>query len=265
VIAQYQGTAGLTYNRAAEAGLFGERILESRRRLSVLGRWLPSPPGRFMEIGCGSGAFLAEMRDLGWRVEGLELSPGLALLARRRLGVDLRTSTLREACYPDAAFDAAGFFEVLSHLREPQVELRELARVVRPGGTILFETGNGGELRQDQMSPWGAPEHLAHYSERAVRRLLDRTGFDVLAVYRRALRCQRAALRIVGAIRGAPPAPPLPATGSTGAMDEISGPPSRSFKRDLMSRTLLFARYTLGRIGAAHGTPCTLLVAARRR
>lgn len=259
VLAQYAQASGQTYHRGADVELGEVHRLEARRRLSVLGRWLPRPPGRFLEIGCGGGAFLAEMRARGWQVEGLELSPLLVEHARSTWGITVRHDTLASAGYPGGAFDAVGLFEVLSHLRDARSDLREIARVVRPGGVVVLETGNGGELSRDQMPRWGAPEHLSHFSERGVRKLLDSAGFTVLGVLRRALRFQRLALRAIGKLRGkgGAPSPPAPNASAPAA--------GRSRLRVLLARALLAARYDLGRLQAGPGTPCTLLVSARRR
>ena len=104
-----------------------------RRTLRSLG--LPEG-SRVLEVGCGPGLVLEELEARGWRAEGLEADPwlaGLAAVSGRKVSV----GRAEELPFPDGAFDAALTHLVLLWLPDPVAALREMKRVVRPGGQVV--------------------------------------------------------------------------------------------------------------------------------
>jgi SAM-dependent methyltransferase len=101
---------------------------------------------RILDAGCGNGRyarFLLRHADAGVMITGFDLSHQMLLRARRRLGSDRVShvaADLTRLPYADAVFDAAVSGWVLEHLPDPRPGLRELARVLRPGGKLLLLT-----------------------------------------------------------------------------------------------------------------------------
>jgi len=99
-----------------------------------------------LDAGCGNGRysrFLLQHADAEARITAFDLSPNMLQRARRRLTSDRITfavADLTRLPYPDAMFDAAVCGWVLEHLPDPRLGLRELARVLRPGGRLLLLT-----------------------------------------------------------------------------------------------------------------------------
>jgi len=158
------------------------------RRLERLLRYA-RPPGRLLEIGCGGGWFLAAAREAGFEVEGVELSPDLAEWAERATGARVTRRSAEEMEFEPGSFDVVCHFNVLSHLRRPKKAFENIGRILKPGGLVFFLTGNRGELAHlDEGrfpgSDWGTPQHLFHFSEATIRLLLEKTGFETLAVHR---------------------------------------------------------------------------------
>jgi demethylmenaquinone methyltransferase/2-methoxy-6-polyprenyl-1,4-benzoquinol methylase len=92
-----------------------------------------------LDVATGTGAVARELiRRRGCRVVGLDQSPEMLAEARRRLGGDVRLveATADQVPFADASFDALTFTYLLRYVPDPAATLRELARVVRPGGTI---------------------------------------------------------------------------------------------------------------------------------
>ncbi len=92
-----------------------------------------------LDVATGTGAVARELiRRYGCTVVGLDQSPEMLAEARRRLGdeVDLVEGRAEELPFADASFDALTFTYLLRYVDDPAATLRELARVVRPGGTI---------------------------------------------------------------------------------------------------------------------------------
>jgi SAM-dependent methyltransferase len=93
--------------------------------------------GRVLDVGCGAGsvakAVKRERPDL--EVFGCDLSQSALAAARSSPdGVDFRVATAERLPFPDAEFDFVWIFDVLEHVEDPEVVLREVARVLRPSG-----------------------------------------------------------------------------------------------------------------------------------
>jgi demethylmenaquinone methyltransferase/2-methoxy-6-polyprenyl-1,4-benzoquinol methylase len=99
------------------------------------------PPGsEVLDVATGTGAVASRLLERGCTVTGLDQSPGMLRVARARLADRMRFVEGRAESLPfeDASFDALTFTYLLRYVDEPGDVLRELARVVRPGGTMAM-------------------------------------------------------------------------------------------------------------------------------
>jgi SAM-dependent methyltransferase len=97
------------------------------------------PPGRALDAPCGTGLLATELRSRGFAVLGLDADPAAA----RAAGISAVPGDLEEALpFPTASFDLALCLEGIEHVEAQAALLRELARVVRPGGTLILSTPN---------------------------------------------------------------------------------------------------------------------------
>jgi ubiquinone/menaquinone biosynthesis C-methylase UbiE len=126
---------------AATADAYRTCFSYSRRRLAAwLDRCLPSPAAglRLLDVGCGTGHHLAELRARGFSVAGVDGSePMLEHARRNNPGIELQRADVEALPFPDASFDVVLCVEVLRYLPDPAACLRQLARVLRPGGLCL--------------------------------------------------------------------------------------------------------------------------------
>jgi ubiquinone/menaquinone biosynthesis C-methylase UbiE len=95
-----------------------------------------------LEVGCGDGSMWAEKRDWvpeGWRLTLTDMSPGMVEAARAAVGdrAEYAVADVQELPFPDGSFDAAIANHVLFHVPDRARALRELARVLRPGGVLV--------------------------------------------------------------------------------------------------------------------------------
>jgi SAM-dependent methyltransferase len=99
---------------------------------------------RILDAGCGPGLYAAELAARGAEVWGFDASPEMVRLARRRAGggATFRVHDLAEPLVwlEDAAFDGALLALVIHHVDDRVAALRELHRVLRPGGFLVLST-----------------------------------------------------------------------------------------------------------------------------
>ena len=102
-----------------------------------------------LEVGCGDGAFTTELAKYSSFVTALDLSASQIEENRRRFpGIAFAQHDVAEPLpFPDAAFDVAWCSEVLEHLFDPAFALREMHRVLRPGGRLLVTVPYHGGLK----------------------------------------------------------------------------------------------------------------------
>src|SRR5262245_26032117 len=93
-----------------------------------------------LEAGAGVGQWVRWLEGRGYRATGIEISPATVAMARAHWnGLDLRVGDAARMEFPDASFDAALSLGVVEHWPEgPGAPLRELGRVLRPGGIALL-------------------------------------------------------------------------------------------------------------------------------
>lgn len=127
---------GPTYDRYAALLSFGQ---DARWRRFLVSRIDAEPGETVLDVATGTGAVaLKLLARCKCTVVGLDQSPEMLAVARQRLpaGVRLVEGTADALPFPDASFDALTFTYLLRYVSDPRVTLNELARVVRPGGTI---------------------------------------------------------------------------------------------------------------------------------
>jgi demethylmenaquinone methyltransferase / 2-methoxy-6-polyprenyl-1,4-benzoquinol methylase len=127
---------GPTYDRYARLLSFGQ---DPRWRRFLVSRVQAGPGDTVLDVAAGTGAVSIELvRQKGCSVVALDQSPEMLAVARGRVpaGVRLVEGEADHLPFPDSSFDALTFTYLFRYVDDPGATLRELARVVKPGGTI---------------------------------------------------------------------------------------------------------------------------------
>lgn len=141
--------------------------------------------GRLLDVGFGAGTLLKAARRAGWKPFGVDVSPNACDQASS-LGLEVFCGTLEAANYPDNVFDVVTASEVLEHVPEPKRDLREIARVLRPGGLLWMTTPHARGISALMLGlKWSVvrpPEHLQLFSVLGAKRMLEQNGLRCLGV-----------------------------------------------------------------------------------
>jgi len=141
-----------------------------------------SLPGRILDIGCATGSLLAELKARGWETTGVEISGPQAEYGRRKHGLDIRSVPLEENKFPADYFAAILASHLIEHLNDPAAMVREVHRILAPGGRFFVTTPNitsfqallfGGRWRSAIF------DHLYLFSKKTLTRLLKESGFTI--------------------------------------------------------------------------------------
>jgi SAM-dependent methyltransferase len=147
-----------------------QMLLESCGRddaAGIIGRHF-APGSRLLEAGCGSGRWVRFLADKGYRVTGLEYSAETVAMVRRRWpDLDLVQGDCEASPFADSSFDGALSFGVVEHWMEgPQKPLKDLCRVLKPGGKAYISVPCLNAVRRIKRALWWdeitqAPKALA--------------------------------------------------------------------------------------------------------
>jgi ubiquinone/menaquinone biosynthesis C-methylase UbiE len=131
------------------------------------------PYGEALEVGCGTGFFLLNLAQAGVLAKGhvTDISPGMVEVAQQNaaalgLAVDGRVADAETLPYDDASFDLVVGHAVLHHVPDVEQALREVLRVLRPGGRFVFagEPTRYGDVvaRRLSRATWAVTTRVTH-------------------------------------------------------------------------------------------------------
>lgn len=139
--------------------------------------------GKLLEVGSGFGYLLDYFRQDGWQVTGVEPNEGLNRHARNRLKLNVLSEILPDAAFPDGSFDVVTMMHVIEHVPDPTDTLREIYRVLKPGGMLVMETPRYDTLmfkllgrRERSLSCVG---HIYFFTTKTLHAISRKVGFTV--------------------------------------------------------------------------------------
>jgi SAM-dependent methyltransferase len=137
---------------------------------------------RALDVGCGDGRLTAELTAA--ELTAADVSAVALARARARLPGAALVELDQDAPFPlgDSAFDLVLCAETVEHVRDVQLFLSEIRRVLRPGGELALTTPATPQLTrpEDPLSP-----HLRRFTRRSLLRVLGELGFELRSLERR--------------------------------------------------------------------------------
>ena len=130
---------------------------------------------RILDVGCGTGANLLMLSKYG-DAEGVDVSEDALAFCRERGLENVKLGAAEELPYDDGTFDLVTALDVVEHLDDDLAGLREMRRVLRPGGRVLL-------FVPTFMFLWGLQDDVSHHRRRyrmpELRRVLEQAGFEI--------------------------------------------------------------------------------------
>jgi len=142
--------------------------------------------GRLLDVGCSIGLFLDVARERGFDGIGIEFGERALRHAREVLGLEVLDVPLGEAGFDAESFDVVTVLSVLEHTNDPRAMLREVARLLKPGGAVYVIVPNLESLAcrvlHERAATFDGRNHLIYFSPATLSDALRREGFEPLRV-----------------------------------------------------------------------------------
>lgn len=229
--------------------------------------------GAILEIGAGAGLFLDEARDQGFEPFAIEFNGIQVNHIREVLRIPCASVPLSEDPFHGKSFDVIYHCDVVSHFHDPIADFRSFHDALLPGGLMVFETGNIGDIDRRYyrlFERFQYPDHLFFFSRKNISSLLEASGFELLEVHRYSIlpdlivgRLRNRARRFLRKVMGTRGSKGAPAQG----MAPTNGAPSRdplSLAKAVDQYLNYQLRYSVGKLAPKRRRPQTMIVVARR-
>jgi SAM-dependent methyltransferase len=176
---------GYDFSPASRLGPLLARLFPKKRSYadrSVRNLQRPTAGGRLLDVGCGQGTFLADMRGAGWDVQGVEPDPSAAEVARAN-GISVVNEPFEETSLDRESFDAVTMNHVIEHFHDPIEALRISNRLLKPGGILWIATPNLDSRGHASFGrDWiglDPPRHLVLFTRSSLARAVTGAGFEL--------------------------------------------------------------------------------------
>lgn len=138
--------------------------------------------GSILDIGAGTGDFLVTAKNSGWDVKGIEPSEKALNIAKNK-GIEFISGIEK---VENASFDVVTMWHVLEHVLDIEQHIKELRRILKPGGTIIIAVPNYNSFDAKYYGHfWAAydvPRHLWHFSKTAIKKLFAAERMEVIKI-----------------------------------------------------------------------------------
>jgi SAM-dependent methyltransferase len=160
---------------------------KSLKKVFLLGAGTKDPefprPGKILDIGCGSGAFLYEYKQKGWQTQGVEVNYEAAKLGNKIAGIDIFAGSLIQANFDSDYFDYVRSNHSFEHITNPHEVLTEVHRILKPDGKLFIGVPNIDSFNANLFKEFwwylGVPVHTFNYSVNSLSNLLEKHDYII--------------------------------------------------------------------------------------
>lgn len=122
---------------------------------------------RILEVGCGTGLILKDVATFAEYAYGIDISPGMLSKAEER-GLNVEVADATSLPFEDNSFDVVYSFKVLAHIEDWELCMKEIMRVLRPGGHMVIDVYNKNSVRYLLKVLGGPRKTSSNFDEKAI-------------------------------------------------------------------------------------------------
>ena len=138
--------------------------------------------GSLLDIGSGTGAFLAVMKKKGWEVKGIEPDEDARRLTKQLYNLDIDNPTVLNSIR-GSSFNAITLWHVLEHVHQLHDYIEHLKRILKPQGKFFIAVPNyqstDSNIYRSYWAAYDVPRHLYHFSPNSIEVLMQKHGLKV--------------------------------------------------------------------------------------
>ncbi|MBE0568272.1 MAG: class I SAM-dependent methyltransferase [Deltaproteobacteria bacterium] len=144
--------------------------------------WVPGNV-RILDIGCGYGETLGYHQSRGCDAYGVEVDENIRRIAEK-FGYKIHIGLFDPKIYPPDYFDYVTMDQVIEHVSDPIQTLKDIASILKPGGTLIIGTPNsnglGSKILRNYWLHWHAPYHLHLFSRKSMALAANHAGLELI-------------------------------------------------------------------------------------
>jgi ubiquinone/menaquinone biosynthesis C-methylase UbiE len=142
---------------------------------------------KVLDVGCGSGKFLAKLKKLtDCDVYGLDLSKNAVNAARQLYNLNIFQGTISDLPYNDNSFDIITAWSYIEHVNNPSDVLTKMNRLLKKNGDLILKTPNidsfTAKIFKDKWYHLDCPRHLFLFSPNTIEKMLINNGFKITSI-----------------------------------------------------------------------------------
>lgn len=137
---------------------------------------------KVLDIGCATGLLLNDLKNRGWNPYGVEICEASAKYGIENFNLNIQMKTLDECQFQDNFFDIIHFSHLIEHVPSPKALLKEVYRIIKPGGYAIITTPNfDGFFAKYYKDKWRSAiaQHLYLFTKKTLNQLILQEGFDI--------------------------------------------------------------------------------------
>ncbi|MFK7748898.1 MAG: class I SAM-dependent methyltransferase [Kordia sp.] len=155
------------------------------KKMSIVDTHTKSDTKKVLDIGCGTGDFLAMAKKYKWDIAGIEPDAQARKIAAEKTAIEIHTNDwLSEIA--DNSFDAITMWHVLEHVPNLEEQIQTLKRIIKPNGSIFVAVPNfkshDATHYKELWAAYDVPRHLWHFSQQSIKSLFGKENLKVVKI-----------------------------------------------------------------------------------
>ncbi len=142
-------------------------------------------PQSLLDVGCGVGIFLQNVKKIGWNAIGVDMSK-TAVEYARSCGLDVRLGKIEELNFNPGSFDVITLFQTIEHIEDPLKTLKKIYSLLRKEGILMITTPSEESLMARILGKFWFGyrniEHLFFFNKQSLATMQEKVGFRKVTI-----------------------------------------------------------------------------------